>query len=94
LGGAGRRLRLEEFHRIEESPDDLLDHLDEALTRLVAEEPDRARLVPLRFFAGLSTPEAAEAPGISTATAERWWSYARAWLYDQLEDREENPPVP
>ena len=43
-------------------------------------EPDKARLVQLRFFAGLSTPDAASTLGISVATAERWWAYARAWL--------------
>src|SRR5262245_26373752 len=59
-GGGRRRLPLAEFHRVTESPDDLLD-LDDALTRLVAEEPDKARLVQLRFFAGLSTPDAAAA---------------------------------
>ena len=87
-GGGGRRLPLEEFHRVEESPDDLLD-LDEALTRFAAEEPDKARLVQLRFFAGLSTPEAADALGVSLATAERWWAFARAWLFNELRDPEE-----
>ena len=89
-GGGRRRLPLAEFHRITESPDDLLD-LDEALTRLAAEEPDKARLVQLRFFAGLSTPDAAAALGISVATAERWWAYSRAWLFGELQGDEENP---
>src|SRR5262249_23148282 len=77
--GARCRLPLEEFHRVAESPEDLLD-LDDALTRFAADEPDKARLVQLRFFAGLSTPDAAAALGISVATAERWWTFARAWL--------------
>ena len=79
-GGGASRVPLEEFHRIAESPEDVLD-LDEALTQFAAEEPDKARLVQLRFFAGLSTPDAAAALGISLATAERWWAFARAWLY-------------
>jgi RNA polymerase sigma factor (TIGR02999 family) len=83
-GGGKRRVPLEEFHRVSESPEDLLD-LDDALTRFAAEEPDKARLVQLRFFAGLTTPDAAAALGISVATAERWWTYARAWLYIALE---------
>jgi RNA polymerase sigma factor (TIGR02999 family) len=83
-GGGKRRVPLAEFHRIAESPEDLLD-LDDALTRFAAEEPDKARLVQLRFFAGLSTPDAAAALGISVATAERWWTFARAWLYSELE---------
>jgi RNA polymerase sigma factor (TIGR02999 family) len=92
-GGGRRRLPLAEFHRVTESPDDLLD-LDDALTRFTAQEPDKARLVQLRFFAGLSTPEAAAALGISVATAERWWAYARAWLFDELRGDEENPRTP
>jgi RNA polymerase sigma factor (TIGR02999 family) len=88
-GGGKRRVPLEEFHRVSESPEDLLD-LDDALTRFAAEEPEKARLVQLRFFAGLSTPEAAEALGVSLATAERWWTFARAWLYSELKSGEEN----
>jgi RNA polymerase sigma factor (TIGR02999 family) len=83
-GGGRRRVPLEEFHRVAESPEDLLD-LDAALTRLAAEQPDKARLVQLRFFAGLSTAEAAAALGVSVATAERWWAFARAWLYRELQ---------
>lgn len=82
-GGGNTRVPLEEFHRIVESPGDVLD-LDDALNRFSAEEPAKAELVQLRFFAGLTTGEAAEALGISLATAERWWSYAKAWLYAEL----------
>jgi RNA polymerase sigma factor (TIGR02999 family) len=60
--------------------------LDEALTRLAQEMPLRAELVKLRFFAGLTMPEAAQALGISLATAERYWTYARTWLYAELSD--------
>jgi RNA polymerase sigma factor (TIGR02999 family) len=86
-GGGRQRVPLEEFHRVAEFPEDLLD-LDEALTRFAAEEPDKARLVQLRFFAGLSTPDAAAALGISVATAERWWTFARTWLYSELQGGE------
>jgi RNA polymerase sigma factor (TIGR02999 family) len=86
-GGGTRRVPLDEFHRVAESPQDLLD-LDDALDRFAAEEPDKARLVHLRFFAGLSTPDAAAALGISVATAERWWTFARAWLYSELQGGE------
>ena len=82
-GGGRRRVPLEEFHRVAESPEDLLD-LDAALTHLAVEHPDKARLVQLRFFAGLSTAEAAGALGVSVATAEHWWAFARAWLYREL----------
>jgi RNA polymerase sigma factor (TIGR02999 family) len=92
-GGGRRRVPLAEFHRVAESPQDLLD-LDDALTRFAAEEPDKARLVQLRFFAGLSTPEAAAALGVSLATAERWWAYARAWLFSELAGGEETSSAP
>ena len=58
--------------------------LDEALKRFDQEDPQKARLVKLRFFAGLSIEEAAETLGISRATASRHWTYARAWLHDAL----------
>jgi RNA polymerase sigma factor (TIGR02999 family) len=88
-GGGKQRVPLEEFHRVTESPDDLLD-LDGALTRFAAEEPDKARLVQLRFFAGLSIPDAAAALDISHATAERWWTFARAWLFSELQSGDKN----
>jgi RNA polymerase sigma-70 factor, ECF subfamily len=59
--------------------------LDEALTRFAALDPRKARLVELRFFAGLSIPESAAALGISEATAVREWAVARAWLRRELE---------
>lgn len=64
--------------------DERLLALDEALERLAAEEPEKAQLVKLRYFAGMQLEEAAEAMGISRATASRYWTYARAWLYNAL----------
>ena len=66
------------------SPDLLA--LDEALTRLGAADPLKAELVKLRFFGGLTMPEAAVALGISLATAERHWTFAKSWLGAQLSD--------
>jgi len=66
-----------------EPPDDLLD-VDEALTRLEAVDRTAAQLVKLRFFAGLSMTEAADALGLTLRTAERNWTYARTWLYREL----------
>ena len=63
--------------------DDILA-VDEALERFAAEDPVKAELVKLRYFAGLSVEEAASMLGISRATAERYWSYARVWLYVEL----------
>ncbi len=65
-------------------PIDLLA-LDDALARLAALDPQKARLVEFRYFAGLSMPDAAEALGISPATAGRHWAIARAWLRRELE---------
>ena len=76
----------------EPPPDDDLLALDEALDRLAALDPKRAELVKLRFFAGLTMPEAAAALGISLATAERYWAFARTWLFAELGG--EPPPGP
>ena len=54
--------------------------LHDALTRLAADDPRKARIVELKFFAGLTTDEIAETLGLSTATVERDWKFARAWL--------------
>jgi RNA polymerase sigma factor (TIGR02999 family) len=61
-------------------PDEELLALDEALDRLAAQDPIKARLVELRYFAGLTGEQAAEVLGISPTTADRYWAYARAWL--------------
>ena len=66
---------------------DLLD-LDSVLARLAAEHPEKAELVKLRYFAGLSGDEAAAVLGVSPATADRYWTYARAWLFRELSDSE------
>ena len=59
--------------------------LDEALTRLEATEPQVAELVKLRYFAGLTIPEAAAHLGIAPRTADAWWSYAKAWFQAALQ---------
>jgi RNA polymerase sigma factor (sigma-70 family) len=65
-------------------PEDMLPALDEALARLESIDPEQARIIELRFFAGLSIEEAADAIGISPATLKRRWSLARAWLFREL----------
>ncbi len=69
----------------EQSSEDLVA-LDEALSRLAEEDPDKAELVKLRFFAGLTLREIAKVMKISLATAERHWTFARTWLYAELAD--------
>jgi RNA polymerase sigma factor (TIGR02999 family) len=83
-GGGRQRVPLADVAAPAAGPSDDLLALDEALTRLAAEDPVKARLVELRFFAGLSVEEAAQCLGISRATADRYWAYARAWLYEQV----------
>jgi RNA polymerase sigma factor (TIGR02999 family) len=90
-GGRRQRVPLDEALRLTESPDHLLA-LEEALARFAAEEPRKAELVVLRFFAGMTIPEAAKTLGVSVPTAERWWAYARTWLYADLEG--ENSKIP
>ena len=83
-GGSHRRVRLTEATIAIEAPDwDLLD-LDEALDRLEEEDARAAKLVKLRFFAGLTRREAAQALGVSIATADNDWAYAKGWLQVQL----------
>ena len=83
-GGGRLRLRLDQDPQaFDELSGELLD-LDEALTVLAAEDPQKAELVKLRFFAGLTIDETATALGISSATTDRYWRYARAWLYQQM----------
>lgn len=72
--------------------DDELLALDQAIEKLAAQDPDKARLVELRFFGGLTNDQAAEALGISPTTANRYWAFARAWL--QTEVRGDQLPDP
>jgi RNA polymerase sigma factor (TIGR02999 family) len=82
--GERRRVDLDRIEIALDTSDEQLIALDEALTQLAAEDPDAARLVNLRFFAGLTQKDAAVALGLAARTAERQWAYARAWLYARL----------
>jgi RNA polymerase sigma factor (TIGR02999 family) len=88
-GGAHRRLSLEVAESLVQAPSEDLNALDEALTRLTAHDPIKAEVVQLRFFAGLTMPEIAQALDLSLATVERHWTYARLWLYAELTDEED-----
>jgi RNA polymerase sigma factor (TIGR02999 family) len=87
-GGERHRVDLDKIEFALDTSDEDLIALDEALTRLAAEDPDAARLVNLRFFAGLTMKDAAASLGLSQRTAERQWTYARAWLYARLRQGE------
>ena len=84
-GGDMRAQELSDQNAIvnSEELDELLD-LDAALTKLASDEPALAKLVELRYFAGLSVEEAAQSLGISTRTVKRDWAFARAWLGREL----------
>ena len=84
-GGQGRRVPLDAADLSYASPADELLDIDEALTRLAAEEPQAAQLIQLRYFAGLSIEDAAEAVGIARSTAYEHWSYARVRLRTLLD---------
>src|SRR5262249_33902432 len=78
-GGGRRRVPLAGVQAVTASPDELVA-LDDALSRFAAQEPAKAELVKLRFFARMSNPEAAAAPGIPVPTAQRWGVLAPPWL--------------
>src|SRR5215468_2051281 len=83
-GGHRRRVELPDVPARPDVADEQLLALDEALTRLAAEDPVAARVVELRHFAGLSIEDAAATLGLSRATTYRHWTYARAWLRDAI----------
>jgi RNA polymerase sigma factor (TIGR02999 family) len=83
-GGGLQRVNLDDVAPAELLPPDALVALDEALEKLAAEEPDAARLVDLRYFAGLRHGQAAQLMGLSRRQADGLWAYARAWLFEQM----------
>ena len=83
-GGGRRRVEFDEAVPAPPAAADDLLALDDALRRLAAQDPDAARVVQLRYFAGLSVEQAAGVLGISRATAYRHWAFARAWLLERL----------
>jgi RNA polymerase sigma factor (TIGR02999 family) len=87
-GGAGARAELPDGVLVapDDRPDAELVAVDGALDRFAAADPQAAELVKLRYFAGLTNPEAAAALGVSPRTADRIWAYARAWLRAEIED--------
>jgi RNA polymerase sigma factor (TIGR02999 family) len=83
-GGDSRRANVELEELAAAQQDEKLLALHEAVDRLEQQDPVKAGLVKLRYFAGLSIRQAAEALGISTATADRYWAFARAWLQREM----------
>jgi RNA polymerase sigma factor (TIGR02999 family) len=83
-GGDRKRLDIDAIDLATTAGPDQLLALDDTLAKLAREDPGAARLVELRYFAGLTVDEAGQALGISTATAYRHWNYARVWLHAEL----------
>ena len=84
-GGGRARLTLSDVTDLATKPDEIV-RFDDAFRRLERESPEAAAIVRLRFFAGLSTEQTAEALGVSTSTVDRRWAFARAWLYQAFRD--------
>lgn len=84
-GGGYERVTWEELEVADDASDDRLLALDEALAKFVQEHPVQADLVKLRYFAGMTNEEVADALGISVSTAKNYWTFARAWLLHELE---------
>jgi RNA polymerase sigma factor (TIGR02999 family) len=91
-GGGRAREEFDELALAAPEPVEDLLALDDALEKLAANDPLKAELVKLRYFAGLTVEEAAAALGISEATAKRWWTYARTWLYREIVGEPGGPP--
>jgi RNA polymerase sigma factor (TIGR02999 family) len=83
-GARAERVDLNEIDVAAAADDDTLLALDEAMGKLAQEDPESAAFIKLRFFAGLTNDEAAQALGIPERTARRHWSFARAWLYREI----------
>jgi RNA polymerase sigma factor (TIGR02999 family) len=90
-GGDRQRMDLATVDPALDGPSDDILVVDDAIEKLAQEDPEAARLVKLRYFSGLTVPEAATVLGLSLRTAEREWAYARAWLYDEITESQEPP---
>jgi len=83
-GAGAERVSLDDLQLAIAADDETVLRVDEALTKLTKEDPDSAQFIKLRFFAGMTNAEAAQALGISERTARRHWSFARVWLFREI----------
>ena len=90
-GGGQQRVDITEIEIAAANDEVEMLAIDEALEKLAARDKVKAELVKLRYFAGLTLEEAAEALGLSQPTAKRYWSYARAWLHAEITPSSANP---
>jgi RNA polymerase sigma factor (TIGR02999 family) len=80
-------LDIADFDIAEALPDDKILLVDEALERFKAEDPDKARIVVMKFYGGLTNEEIAEVLGVNERTVRRQWDYAKAWLFDCISEQ-------
>lgn len=85
-GGGRERVNIEDVDLAASSTDDRVLLVDDAVTRLEAEDPESARVVALKFFGGLTNKEVAESLGVTERTVERQWAYARACLFQMIRE--------
>jgi RNA polymerase sigma factor (TIGR02999 family) len=86
-GGDRVRVDISELNLAEPTPDDRILLINEALERLEAEDPERARIVVMKFFGGLTNQEVAETVGVTERTVERHWAFAKAWLFRSIQEK-------
>jgi len=89
-GGGQAKLDIQEIELAAPAADEELLAVHDALEKLAARDPQKAELVKLRYFVGLTTEEAAEVLGISVPTADRWWNFSRAWLFEEMERQQKS----
>ena len=85
-GGGQERLNIEELELADTTPDDKILLVNDALERLEAEYPERARIVVLKYFGGMTNKEVAETLGIGERTVDRHWVCAKLWLFRKITD--------
>jgi len=85
-GGGQDRLNVEDLDLAAATPDDKILLIDDALARLEAEDPESARVITLKFFGGLTNKEVAKTLGVTERTVEREWAYAKACLYQMIQE--------
>jgi RNA polymerase sigma factor (TIGR02999 family) len=85
-GGDQVRVDFEQLELASATPDEKVLMINEALDRLQSTDPDKARIVTMKFFGGRTNREVAEALGTTERTIERQWAYARAWLYQNIRE--------
>jgi RNA polymerase sigma factor (TIGR02999 family) len=86
-GGGQQRLDIQDVDIAADGKDDELLAVHEALDKFAAQDKEKAELVKLRYFVGLKIEEAAQVLSISEPTAKRWWAYARAWLFNEIQSQ-------